>query len=206
MLLTFLEQFTKYGTWPLAALIFCLIVVFGFRKSVGPIFDKIGPAIDRLKKAGPLELSSAPQGQQPVDVRTESAPKIFHPLESQLLQDREDAIRKDLEKLFPNDLAARANSLITHLAATQLVLAFESKYMGRIGQFRVQTLKAFVCSRTAARSKRTTTGFLAENIVHLGLTSGAIPTNRGDAHMSNGSARKSIFGTALKLLKLTAEE
>ena len=126
MLLTFLEQFTKYGTWPLAALIFCLIVVFGFRKSVGPIFDKIGPAIDRLKKAGPLELSSAPQGQQPVDVRTESAPKIFHPLESQLLQDREDAIRKDLEKLFPNDLAARANSLITHLAATQLVLAFES--------------------------------------------------------------------------------
>src|SRR6266513_637286 len=27
-----------------------------------------------------------------------------------------------------------------------------------------------------------------------------------DAHMSNGSARKSIFGTALKLLKLTAEE
>jgi len=114
MLLTFLEQFTKYGTWPLAALIFCLIVVFGFRKSVGPIFDKIGPAIDRLKKAGPL------------DVRTESAPKIFHPLESQLLQDREDAIRKDLEKLFPNDLAARANSLITHLAATQLVLAFES--------------------------------------------------------------------------------
>src|SRR5207249_565111 len=27
-----------------------------------------------------------------------------------------------------------------------------------------------------------------------------------NAHMSNGSARKSIFGTALKLLKLTAEE
>jgi len=30
--------------------------------------------------------------------------------------------------------------------------------------------------------------------------------NGGDAHMSNGLARKSIFGTALKLLKLTAEE
>jgi membrane protein len=48
--------------------------------------------------------------------------------------------------------------------------------------------------------------FVAENIVHLGFASGAIPTNGGRAHMSKGLTRKSIFGTALKQLKLTAEE
>jgi hypothetical protein len=43
--------------------------------------------------------------------------------------------------------------------------------------------------------------FLAENIVHPGSPSGAIPTVEGMSIMSNGSARKSIFGTALKLLE-----
>ena len=36
------------------------------------------------------------------------------------------AIRKEIETLFPNDMTGRVNSLITHLAAIQLVLAFES--------------------------------------------------------------------------------
>ena len=100
--------------------------MIAFRRRIGPIFDKVGPAIDRVKKAGPLELTSAPHNQQPVDVRRESPPKVFHPLESPVLKEREEAIRKDVEKLFPNDMAGRVDSLITHLAATQLALAFEA--------------------------------------------------------------------------------
>ena len=34
--------------------------------------------------------------------------------------------RKEIEKLFPSDMTGRINTLVTHLAATQLVLAFES--------------------------------------------------------------------------------
>jgi hypothetical protein len=126
MLLTFVTELAKYGAWPLATLVFFLILAFGFRKRVGLIIDKIGPAIDRVKKAGPVELTAAPQNQQAVKVSDEAPPKIFHPLESPVLKNREDAIRRDVEKLFPDDLAARANSLITHLAATQLTLAFET--------------------------------------------------------------------------------
>jgi hypothetical protein len=126
MLLTFSDQLFKYSMWPASVLIFCLIVVIVFRKSIGPIFDKIGPAIDRLKKAGPLELTSAPPSQQPIDVRAKSPDNVFHPLENPLLKDRETAIRRDIETLFPSDMTGRVNSLITHLAATQLVLAFES--------------------------------------------------------------------------------
>jgi hypothetical protein len=126
MLLTFSDQLIKYGMWPSAILLLCLCVLIIFRRRIEPIFDKIGPAIDRVKKAGPIELTSAPSSQQPIDVRTESPRKIFHPLDSPLLNDREEAIRKEVEKLFPNDMTARVNTLITHLAATQLVLAFES--------------------------------------------------------------------------------
>ena len=126
MLLTFSNQLIKYGMWPASVVIFCLIVVIVFRKSIGPIFDKIGPAIDRLKKAGPLELASAPTSQQPIDVRPKSPERIFHPLENPLLTERETAIRRDIETLFPSDMTGRVDSLITHLAATQLVLAFES--------------------------------------------------------------------------------
>jgi hypothetical protein len=49
----------------------------------------------------------------------------LHPLETAVLKTQEEAIRKDVEKLFPNDLSGRVNSLVTHLAATQLALAFE---------------------------------------------------------------------------------
>src|SRR5438034_8713295 len=126
MLLTFSDQLIKYGMWPVSVLIFCLIVVIVFRKRIGPILDKIGPAIDRVKRAGPLELTPAPPSQQPIDVRAESPPKIFHALENPLLEDRKVAIRKEIETLFPNDMTGRVNSLITHLAAIQLVLAFES--------------------------------------------------------------------------------
>jgi hypothetical protein len=121
MLLTFPAAFA----WPLAALIFLLMLTFAFRERIGRIIDRIGPAIDRLKKAGPLELTSAPQGQQPVDLPAESLQKILHPLETAVLKTQEEAIRKDVEKLFPNDLSGRVNSLVTHLAATQLALAFE---------------------------------------------------------------------------------
>jgi hypothetical protein len=119
MLLTFVTELAKYGAWPLAILIFLLVLAFGFRKQVGR-------AIDRVKKAGPVELTAAPQNQQPVEVPTEAPPKIFHPLESPLLRSREEAIRSDIEKLFPDDVTARVNALITHLAATQFALAFES--------------------------------------------------------------------------------
>src|SRR2546430_17663216 len=78
MLLTFSDQLIKYGMWPVSVLIFCLIVVILFRERIGPIFDKIGPAIDRLKKAGPVELTSAPPNQQPINVPTKSE-KIFIP-------------------------------------------------------------------------------------------------------------------------------
>ena len=53
MLLTFPAELIKYGAWPLAALIFCLIAMIAFRRRIGPIFDKVGPAIDRVKKAAP---------------------------------------------------------------------------------------------------------------------------------------------------------
>jgi hypothetical protein len=125
MLLTFPVEFAKYGAWPLAALIFLLILTFSFRERIGRIIDKIGPAIDRLKKVGPLELTSGPQSQQPVNLPAESLPKILHPLETPVLTAQEEAIRKDVEKLFPNDLSGRVNSLVTHLAATQMALAFE---------------------------------------------------------------------------------
>jgi hypothetical protein len=125
MLLTFSDQLIKYGMWPVSVLIFCLIVVIVFRKRIAPIFDKIGPAIDRLKKAGPIELTSTPPSQQAIDVRAKSE-KIFHPLDNPLLKERETAIRRDIETLFPSNVTDRVDSLITHLAATQLVLAFES--------------------------------------------------------------------------------
>lgn len=126
MLLTLSDQLVKYGMWPASILVLGLFIVIMFRGKIGPIFEKIGPAIDRVKKAGPIELTSAPSSQQPIDVRTESPRKIFHPLDSRVLNDREEAIRKEVENLFPNDLTARMNTLITHLAATQLVLGFES--------------------------------------------------------------------------------
>src|SRR5437868_9243111 len=126
MLLTFSDQLIKYGMWPVSILILCLVVMIVFRKRIGPIFDKIGPAIDRVRKAGPIELTSAPPGQQPIDVRTESPAKVFHALASPLLDDRKEAIRKEIEKLFPSDMTGRINTLVTHLAATQLALAFES--------------------------------------------------------------------------------
>jgi hypothetical protein len=126
MLLTFSDQLIKYGMWPAAILVFCLVVLILFRKKIGPIFDKIGPAIDRIRKAGPIELTSSLPSQQPVDVRAESPPKVFRPLDSPLLSDREDAIRREIEKLFPSDMTGRVNTLVTHLAATQLALAFES--------------------------------------------------------------------------------
>jgi hypothetical protein len=126
MLLTFSDHLIKYGMWPAAILLLCLCVLIIFRRKIEPIFDKIGPAIDRVKKAGPIELTSAPSSQRPIDVRTESPRKIFHPLDSPLLNERGEAIRKEIENLFPNDMTARVNTLITHLAATQLVLAFES--------------------------------------------------------------------------------
>jgi hypothetical protein len=125
MVLTFVTELVKYGAWPLATLIFFLILASGFRKRVGHILDKIGPAIDRLKRAGPVELTPAPQNQQPVKVSAEAPPKVFHPLESPVLKSQEEAISRDIEKLFPDDIPARANALITHLAATQLTLAFE---------------------------------------------------------------------------------
>ncbi len=117
MLLTFSDQLIKYGMWPVSVLIFCLIVVIVFRKRIGPIFDKVGPAIDRLKRAGPLELA-APPSQQPIDVRAKSPEKTFHPLENPLLKERETAIRRDIEALFPTDMTGRVDSLVTHLAAT----------------------------------------------------------------------------------------
>jgi hypothetical protein len=80
MLLTLSDQLIKYGMWPASILVLCLVVLIAFRKKIGPIFDKIGPAIDRVRKAGPIELTSAPPSQQPIDVRAESPPKIFHPL------------------------------------------------------------------------------------------------------------------------------
>jgi hypothetical protein len=126
MLLTFSDQLIKYGMWPVSVLIFCLIVVIVFYKRIGPILDKVGPAIDRLKRAGPIELASAPPSQQPIDVHAKSPEETFHPLENPLLKERETAIRRDVETLFPTDMTGRVDSLVTHLAATQLVLAFES--------------------------------------------------------------------------------
>jgi hypothetical protein len=122
MLLTFSDQLIKYGMWPASILVLGLVVLIAFRKRIGPIFDKIGPA----RKAGPIELTTAPPSQQPIDVRAESPPKIFHPLDTPLLNDREEAIRREIEKLFPSDMTGRINTLVTHLAATQLALAFES--------------------------------------------------------------------------------
>ena len=131
MLLTFPDQLIKYGMWPAAILVFCLVVLILFRKRIGPIFDKIGPAIDRVRKAGPIELTSAPPSQQPIDVRAESPRKVFHPLDSPLLNDREEAIRKEIEKLFPSDMTGRINTLVTLLAAKAAVLRREN---GPIGQ------------------------------------------------------------------------
>jgi hypothetical protein len=75
--------------WPAAALIFSLIFVYGFRA-------KIGELLDRVKKAGPLELASAPRSQQPLNVEGPTVtPKLLHPLENAVMRERVDAIRSD---------------------------------------------------------------------------------------------------------------
>ena len=89
------------------------------------------PAIDRVRKAGPIELTSAPPSQQPIDVRAESPRKVFHPLDSPLLNDREEAIRKEIEKLFPSDMTGRINTLVTLLAAKAAVLRRENGPRGQ---------------------------------------------------------------------------
>ena len=102
--------------WPAAVLVFSLIFVYGFRA-------KIGELLGRVKKAGPLELASAPGSHEPLNLKGPTAtPKLLHPLENAVMRELEGATRSDPR---PSNPTERIDALTTHLAATQLALSLQ---------------------------------------------------------------------------------
>jgi hypothetical protein len=116
----------KYLVWPAAFVVFAIFFVSFFRHNIRTILDRIAPLLDRVRKAGPLEMTPAPTSEQVTAVENAaSAAHVPSPLENQVLRLREEAIRSDLDTRVPNNPDAQREALITHLAATQLVLSFE---------------------------------------------------------------------------------
>jgi hypothetical protein len=110
-----------YLAWPIAALIGFVVFVLLFR-------EKVGALITRLKRAGPFEVeASAPNTQAAIEnVRADALPQLSHPLENIVLREREQAIMRDLQIRVGTDIRLQNEQLVTHLAATQLALVFET--------------------------------------------------------------------------------
>jgi hypothetical protein len=111
----------QYLAWPGAFLIFALVFIFVFKKSITSLFMRV----QKISKEG-IQTGDVTQIQENTDKKS-SAEELMRAFDSVVLLEGETLIKKDLEKRELNDKEA-IDILSRHLAATQLALRFEGIY------------------------------------------------------------------------------
>ncbi|HXX22034.1 MAG TPA: hypothetical protein VEO19_02660 [Terriglobia bacterium] len=111
--------------WPICALVFAIFFVLRFQKHIGYF-------IDRTKSISKKGVEADPTGivvQNLNDIAKASpAEELLHAFDNQLLLEQEGLITRHLETSKIQNSADRERVLVRYLAASQLVLRFESVY------------------------------------------------------------------------------
>lgn len=111
-----MTEVLKVIAWPLALVILSFGALFIFRAELRKL-------IPRVKKLWGVDLETPPAQQLATDSTPGQSQRLSHPFDSIVLKEWEEAIRRDSR--LPADLNRRVEALVTHLAAANLLLAYE---------------------------------------------------------------------------------
>lgn len=112
----------EFLTWPAVVLVLGVVAIFVFRQPITRFLDRA----QKIGKSG-IEATASAQASG-VEVKPSPADELLKAFDNALLVQREEFIRKELDRLRISTGTDRERVLIRLLAALSLVQAFERTY------------------------------------------------------------------------------